>query len=82
MSDYDFLEEFNDIDWDTELDVSGALKENGYEVSLLGLCNDISILLEELVEFKPNVIFNLAEVFNQKNIKFSQNKGSPLSYLL
>ncbi|MBL7130883.1 MAG: ATP-grasp domain-containing protein [Candidatus Omnitrophica bacterium] len=63
---YDFQEEFKDITWDTERDVYRALKECGYEVSLLGLCNDIGILFEEIKEFKPDVIFNLAEVFNQK----------------
>jgi D-alanine-D-alanine ligase len=63
---YDFRNEFKEIDWDTEYDLFRALNECGYEVSLLGLYNDIGVLLEEIKEFKPDVVFNLAEVFNQK----------------
>jgi len=65
---YDFVEEFKDKDnWYTENDVYRALLENGHEVRLLGLYNDIGILLEEVKEFPPDVIFNLAEVFDQKS---------------
>ena len=63
---YDFQEEFKNADWDTEQDVCRALRESNYEVSILGLYNDIGILLEEIAEFKPDVVFNLVEVFNQK----------------
>ena len=65
---YDFVEEFKDKDnWYTENDVYRALLENGHEVRLLGLYNDIGILLEEVKEFPPDVIFNLVEVFDQKS---------------
>jgi len=65
---YDYKEEFSDIvNWGAEDDVNKALIENGHEVSLIGLFNDINILLEEVKENKPDVIFNLAEVFNQKS---------------
>ena len=64
---YDFKEEFKTLDWTTENDVYRALLENGYNVSLLGLYNDIGILLEEVRENKPEVIFNLAELFKQKS---------------
>ena len=63
---YDFQEEFKNADWDTEQDVCRALRESNYEVSILGLYNDIGILLEEIAEFKPDVVFNLVEVFKQK----------------
>ncbi|MFH1578032.1 MAG: ATP-grasp domain-containing protein [Candidatus Omnitrophota bacterium] len=63
---YDFQEEFKNTDWDTERDVYQALIGCGYEVSILGIYNKIDILLAEIEEFKPDVIFNLAEVFNQK----------------
>ncbi|MCQ9204839.1 MAG: ATP-grasp domain-containing protein [Omnitrophica bacterium] len=65
--DYDFKKEFQDLDWVTEDDVYKALCDNGHQVKLLGLHNDISILLEEVKENKPDVIFNLADVFNQKS---------------
>jgi D-alanine-D-alanine ligase len=63
---YDFKEEFKEIDWSTESDVYQALKELGHKVTLLGLYNDINILLEEVKENRPDIIFNLTEVFDQK----------------
>ena len=64
---YEFKEEFADPEnMYTENDVCRALKANGYEVRLLGLYNDIAPLLEEVKEFRPDVIFNLVEVFNDK----------------
>jgi len=64
---YDFKEEFKDLDWSTEDDVYEALCAFGHEVILLGLYDDIGILIEEVKESKPDVIFNLAEVFDQKS---------------
>lgn len=64
--DYDYAEEFADPDGHyTENDVWLALKENGYEVRRLGLFNDVRPLLEEIDRFKPDVIFNLVETFNE-----------------
>ncbi len=64
---YDFKDEFADFDWDTEHYAYKALLDNGHKVRLLGLYNDISILFDEIKENRPDVIFNLAEVFNQKS---------------
>lgn len=64
---YDFTKEFKDLDWGTESDIYNALIANGHQVSLLGLFNDINILLEEVRENKPDIIFNAAEVFDQKS---------------
>jgi len=64
---YDFKKEFKDLDWGSESDIYNALIANGHQVSLLGLFNDINILLEEVRENKPDVIFNAAEVFDQKS---------------
>lgn len=64
---YDYKEEFADPEnMYTENDVLLALKANGYEVSLLGLCDTIDPLLEEIKENRPDVIFNLVEVFHNK----------------
>lgn len=57
---YDFTKEFKDLDWGTESDICNALIANGHQVSLLGLFNDINILLEEVRENKPDIIFNAA----------------------
>jgi len=65
---YDYKDEFEDPeDMYTENDVHKALLANGYLVSLLGLHNSIQPLLEEVKENKPDVIFNLAEVFADKS---------------
>jgi len=64
---YNFEEEFKDFDWDTERCTHQALVGAGHEVVMLGLYNDINILLEEVSESKPDIIFNMAEVFNQKS---------------
>ncbi len=64
---YDFQEEFKDLNWGAEDKVYKALLANGHEISLLGLHNDISILFEEVRENRPDIVFNLAEVFNQKS---------------
>ncbi len=64
---YDFKKEFKDLDWGTESDIYNALIANGHQVNLLGLFNDINLLLEEVRENKPDIIFNAAEVFDQKS---------------
>ena len=62
---YDFTEEFKDPEhFYTEDDVYKALQANNYDVRLLGLFNDVRPLLEEVSEFKPDVIFNMVETFN------------------
>ena len=63
---YDFKKEFKDLDWGTEDDVYKAILANGHKVRLLGLHNDISILLDEIKEDKPDIVFNLADVFDQR----------------
>ena len=64
---YNFKKEFKDLDWGSESDIYNALIANGHQVTLLGLFNDINILLEEVKENKPDIIFNAAEVFDQKS---------------
>ncbi len=64
---YDFKEEFADPEnMYTEKNVVQALKTLEHEVSILGLYNDISILLEELKENRPDIVFNMVEVFNEQ----------------
>ena len=64
---YDYKEEFADPDdMYTENDVYRALVSNKFEVSLLGLHNTITPLIDEIRENRPDVIFNLVEVFDNK----------------
>jgi len=78
---YDFQDEFADPEnMYTEKDVFNALQANGYEVRLLGIYNEITPLLEEVKEFKPDVIFNLVEVFDDKT-HFDKNIGALLEMI-
>jgi D-alanine-D-alanine ligase len=77
---YDFKEEFKDVDWTTEEAIYKALGESKYDVTMLGLYNDVGILLEEIKENRPDVVFNLVEVFNQKS-EFEKNVASVLEML-
>lgn len=64
---YDYREEFADPEnMYTENDVCQALKANGCEVSILGLHDALTPLFEEVAENRPDVIFNLVEVFHDK----------------
>lgn len=65
---YDYHQEFADPqNMYTENDVYRALLACGHEVSLLGIHDDVTPLFEEIAENKPDVIFNMAEVFNEKS---------------
>ena len=64
---YEFKEEFKDFDWDAERYARNALKELGHEVTMLGIHDDMNILLEEIKENRPDLIFNLMEVFNNQS---------------
>ncbi len=64
---YDYKEEFADPDnMYTEKDVLETLKALGHHVTLLGIYNDITPIFEEIRESKPDVIFNMMEVFNDQ----------------
>lgn len=65
---YDYKEEFADPeDMYTENDVYKALVANGFEVSILGLHDTVDPLFEEIEENRPDVIFNLVELFNNQS---------------
>ncbi|MGH8482577.1 MAG: D-alanine--D-alanine ligase family protein [Nevskiaceae bacterium] len=62
---HDYKEEFADHDqYATENDVHRALLDNGHEVRLLGLYDDVQPLLDEVKEHRPDLIFNLVELFH------------------
>ncbi len=65
---YDFREEFADPDnMYTERDVFEALSANGYEVRRVGVYDDIAPLLQEIEDFRPDVVFNMVEVFRNRS---------------
>jgi len=77
---HDFTEDFKDKDWVTERDIFNALQENGFTVTLIGLFDDISLLINEIKENPPDVVFNLTEVFKYKS-KFDKNVAAVLEML-
>ncbi len=78
---HDYAKEFADANnWYTENDVYQALLENKYEVRRLGLFNDVRPLLEEVEEFKPDVIFNQVEAFHQVT-RFDKNIAALIELL-
>jgi D-alanine-D-alanine ligase len=64
--DQDFSKEFEQEDWFTEAAVVETLQLMGHNVRTLGLYDDISLLIRAIEEFKPHVVFNLIELFNNK----------------
>lgn len=65
---YDFKEEFADPEnMYTEKNVVQALKSLEHEVAVLGLYNDVSILIDEIKENRPDIVFNMVEVFNDQS---------------
>jgi len=48
----------------TEYHVIGALRNLGYEVSVLGAVSDIGTIVKTLATQKPDLVFNLTEAFN------------------
>jgi len=69
---YDYKEEFADRDFKTYSDIYRALKSNGHNVRLLGIKDDVRPLLDEVEENRPDVVFNVADVFKGKS-SFDKN---------
>jgi D-alanine-D-alanine ligase len=62
---HDYKEEFADREnYATEADVHRALAASGHEVRVLGLYDDLQPLLDEVKEHRPDLIFNLVELFH------------------
>jgi len=66
-ADHDFTEELKHPDWQTESDVTHALKTLGYPHELLGLSDDLSVLEQKQSSFKPDIVFNLVERFKNNS---------------
>ncbi|HEY6451908.1 MAG TPA: hypothetical protein VIX87_04855 [Steroidobacteraceae bacterium] len=51
-------------EWRTEYDVVSTLRTAGHEVQTLGVLDSLTELRAALIEWKPEVVFNLLEEFN------------------
>lgn len=65
-SGHDFKDEFKDKDWETEQAICSTLQDLGHTVTVLGLFKKLDPLFDIMTKGKPDLVFNLADVFNQK----------------
>jgi D-alanine-D-alanine ligase len=73
--DHDYKEEFKDESWNTEASVKKALTALGHEVIIRGIKKDISMVSKMISEIKPDIIFNLIEMFQNKTT-FEKNMAA------
>ena len=67
-------------EWRTEHDVIRTLRENGHVVEVLGVQDELGGIRRAVHEFKPTIVFNLLESFDNV-ITFDQNVVSYLELL-
>jgi D-alanine-D-alanine ligase len=67
-------------EWKTEFDVISTLRENGHEVKPLGIQDELNPIRQAIEEWKPTIVFNLLEAFDNVNL-FDQNVVSYLELL-
>ena len=62
-ADQDYSDAFKEEDWYTEAAVVETLREQGHEVGMLGIYDDVSLLIDAVRTRRPDIVFNLTEVF-------------------
>ncbi len=67
-------------EWKTEYDVITTLREHGHEVKPLGIQDELNPIRQHVEEWKPTIVFNLLEAFDNVNL-FDQNVVSYLELL-
>jgi D-alanine-D-alanine ligase len=66
--------------WKTEYDVVNTLRKLGHEVKPLGVQHELKPIRDEVVAWKPDVVFNLLEQFHGEAV-YDQNVASYLELL-
>ena len=67
-------------DWRTEWDVFMTLKRRGHTIVAIGVHDDLTPIRQAIDEFKPTIVFNLLEAFDDIGV-FDQNVVSYLELL-
>jgi D-alanine-D-alanine ligase len=67
-------------EWKMERDVISTLKKRGHRLRVIGLGDDLSPIRHVIDEFKPTIVFNLMEAFDDVGV-FDQNVVSYLELL-
>ena len=63
--DQDFSAELKTDDWAAEAHVIGALRKLGHEVRTIGVWDEPGMIIDEIKNYPPDVVFNLTEHFNE-----------------
>ena len=71
-ADHDYTEDLKEEAFKGYGEINNALKNNGHIVSMLGLHKDLRILIDEIEKNRPDVVFNVADVFNSQS-RFDKN---------
>lgn len=66
--------------WRMEWDVVTTLRERGHELKVIGVHDDLTPIRSSIEEFKPDIVFNLLEAFDNICV-FDQNVVSYLELL-
>jgi D-alanine-D-alanine ligase len=64
-ADQDFSKEFTTDDFAAEAHVVEALKKLGHEVRTLGVWDEVGLIVDEIKNNPPDIVFNLTEHFNE-----------------
>ena len=64
-ADQDFSKELKTDDWAAEAHVIGALKQLGHEVRTIGVWDEPGMIIDEIKNHPPDLVFNLTEHFNE-----------------
>ncbi len=79
----DSMEGYTDeqiLEWKTEFDVVATLRDMGHEAQPLGVRDDLGKIREAILEFKPQIAFNLLEEFHGVGV-YDQNVVSYLELM-
>ena len=74
-ADQDFSRELKTEDWKAEAHVIDALQRIGHEVRTIGVYDEPGLILNEVKNHPPDVVFNLTEHFNNRSA-YDQNVAS------
>ena len=66
-ADQDFSRELKTEDWKAEAHVIDALQRIGHEVRTIGVYDEPGLILDEVKNHPPDVVFNLTEHFNNRS---------------
>ena len=77
---YDYLADLEEESGMVYAEVKEALESHGHCARLLGIHRDIRPLLDEIAERRPDVVFNLADIFNDTS-SYDKNIAALLQML-